>query len=94
MITSVLLVKKTIKARMYVIYLLAYNTGMREGEIAGLTWDCLNVDKKEISVHQQVIRADGKYQIVSLKQKHLIGKSQYQTNLSASYWSYRKTIGS
>lgn len=59
--------EKTIKARMYVIYLLAYNTGMREGEIAGLTWDCLNVDKKEISVHQQVIRADGKYQIVSPK---------------------------
>lgn len=59
--------EKTIKARMYVIYLLAYNTGMREGEIAGLTWNCLNVDKKEISVHQQVIRADGKYQIVSPK---------------------------
>lgn len=56
--------EKTIKARMYVIYLLAYNTGMREGEIAGLTWESLNIDKKEIEVHQQVIRADGKYQIV------------------------------
>lgn len=59
--------EKTIKARMYVIYLLAYSTGMREGEIAGLTWDSLNVDKKELLVHQQVIRAEGKYQIVSPK---------------------------
>lgn len=52
---------RTIKARMYAIYLTVYSTGIREGELAGLTWKALNKTSNTISINQQVIFVKGKY---------------------------------
>ncbi|AWK52242.1 site-specific integrase [Clostridium beijerinckii] len=39
----------------YVPLQIAFNTGMRAGEICGLTWDCIDLDKKKISVEKILI---------------------------------------
>lgn len=36
------------------IYLFALFTGMRESEIIGLTWDCINFDTGSINIHRQL----------------------------------------
>ena len=38
--------------RLYAAYFLAIHLGLRRGEIAGLTWDAINFEKKTISIHQ------------------------------------------
>ena len=45
-------------------------TGLREGEVIGLTWDCIDFDKQTITVFQQLQRErkkGGQYQFVPLK---------------------------
>lgn len=34
------------------VVLLAITTGMRQGEILGLTWDCIDLDRKVISLKE------------------------------------------
>lgn len=42
--------------RMEPLFLVALGTGLRRGELAALTWDCVNFDKREISVKGSVNR--------------------------------------
>lgn len=46
-------------------------TGLRKGELAGLTWDCVDFEKKELHIYQQYIYSKKKhlYQFQSLKNK-------------------------
>ena len=61
------------------IYIVTLFTGMREGEVLGLTWDCVDFDKGTITINKQlqkVRRGDGKYHLVSPKN----GKGRHITS--------------
>jgi len=47
-----LLYEASKKGRLYPIFVIALNTGMRIGEIIGLTWDCIDFEKGIIHVQQ------------------------------------------
>ena len=47
------------ESHLYMVYTIAINTGMRQGEILGLSWDGVNLDKKIIYV-MQTLSNDGK----------------------------------
>jgi integrase len=45
--------------RLFALWRLAATTGMRRGELAGLTWRCLDLDGARLSVEQQLIPTRG-----------------------------------
>lgn len=47
------------ESHLYMVYLIAINTGMRQGEILGLSWDGVNLDEGIIYV-KQTLSNDGK----------------------------------
>ncbi len=54
------------------IFHIAFFTGMREAEIVGLTWDCINFETNTIRVYRQYVRLDygprkGQYDFTPLK---------------------------
>jgi integrase len=42
--------------RLYALFRLALNLGMRQGELAGLTWDAVDLPRAELRVHRQLQR--------------------------------------
>lgn len=42
------------------VYLVTVFTGMREGEVLGLTWDCIDFDGGTVTIKQQLMRERGK----------------------------------
>jgi len=46
---------------------IAVHTGMRIGEITGLTWSCVDLEKKALRIEHQLQRINGKLQLKSLK---------------------------
>jgi len=53
--------------RLEALYVLALATGLRQGEVLGLTWADLDHDAGVLHVRQQVQRIDGKLQLTDLK---------------------------
>lgn len=54
------------------LYYVAMFTGMRQGEIIGLTWDCIDFQRGTIHLYRQLRREEkkgGKYRFTSLKNK-------------------------
>lgn len=45
--------------RVYIILLLAINTGARRGELCGITWDDIDVDESTVSINKQIVRDPG-----------------------------------
>src|SRR5207302_10790834 len=51
-----------------VLYVLALNLGMREGELLGLQWEAIDFANRTIRVHQQVQpNTDGKLELMDTK---------------------------
>lgn len=61
----------TVKGHRYEnVYLVTLFTGMRQGEVLGLTWDCIDFDNQTITIKQQLQRersGNGEYHLVSPK---------------------------
>lgn len=49
------------------LFIVALFTGMRQGELLGLTWDCVDFDTGVITVKHQLQRKDGRYYLQSPK---------------------------
>lgn len=49
------------------VYLVDLFTGMRQSEILGLTWDCIDFEASTIRIYRQLQLIDGHYQFGSLK---------------------------
>lgn len=45
--------EKLLKSKFYIVAYIAANTGLRCGEILGLTWDCIDEKKMSITVNKQ-----------------------------------------
>ncbi len=60
------------------VYIVTLFTGLREGEVLGLTWDCVDFRRGMITINKQLQRerkAKGEYQFLPTKN----GKSRYLT---------------
>ena len=53
--------------RYYIVYLLAFGSGMRRGEIAGLKWNDIDFKKKTITVQRSIVTVGGGIEIVGPK---------------------------
>lgn len=56
--------------RLEEMFIVTLFTGMREGEVCGLLWDCVDLDKGTITVNKQlqyVRKSKGKYRMISPK---------------------------
>lgn len=53
--------------RMEAFYLTGVMMGLRSGELLGLTWDCIDLDKRTLKVEKALQRIDHKYYLVSPK---------------------------
>nr|WP_302650607.1 site-specific integrase [uncultured Agathobaculum sp.] len=49
------------------VYIVDLFTGMRQGEILGLAWDCIDFDKGIITIYRQLQLIKGEYKFASLK---------------------------
>ena len=59
---------KEIQGHQYeLLYKVDLFTGMRQGEVLGLTWECVDFQKGTILVEKQLQKADGVYGLASLK---------------------------
>jgi len=53
--------------RLEALYVMAMGTGMRQGELLGLTWKCVDLDTGTATVRQQMQRINGKLTLVEPK---------------------------
>ena len=53
--------------RLEALYVMAMGTGMRQGELLGLTWKCVNLDTGTATVKQQMQRVNGTLTLVEPK---------------------------
>lgn len=51
----------------YTTWYLAAFTGMRQGEILGLKWDCVDFENKMLYIRRSLKRSDGDYELAELK---------------------------
>lgn len=49
------------------LYIVDLFTGMRQGEILGLTWDCVDFSNGTITIYRQLQKIEGEYKFTSLK---------------------------
>jgi integrase len=55
--------------RLGCLYTLALHSGLRQGELLGLTWDCVDLDIATLTVCKSLQRVDGRLQYVEPKSK-------------------------
>ena len=52
---------------LYPLILTAFRTGMRQGELLGLRWECVDFAKREIRVERSLSRSKGQYRLSAPK---------------------------
>lgn len=75
---------KEIRGHQYeLLYKVDLFTGMRQGEVLGLTWDCVDFQRGTVLVEKQLQKADGVYGLASLKndKSRLITPAPFVMNL-------------
>ena len=67
-----LLISEAKQRNLHTLMMIAWDTGIRLGELMGLTWHCVNLNKLTISIEQSVkrSRAKGVYLSSQLKSKY------------------------
>jgi integrase len=53
--------------RLAALFVLAIGTGLRQGELLGLAWEDLDLDRQQLHVRRELVRRGGKYQRAELK---------------------------
>ena len=53
--------------RLEALFLLAIGTGLRQGELLGLAWEDVDLEKGRLHVRRELVRRGGKYQRAELK---------------------------
>lgn len=84
----------TLSYLFYVVYLLAYETGMREGEIAALKWEDINLETNTVSVNANLMKRTHCLELSTPKSDagfRDIVISQALTDILAEYKSFCKT---
>lgn len=69
--------------RLYPLFVLAFDTGMRQGELFGLHWEDVDLEDRRVRIHQQVITVNNKPKLSSTKTKAgerviMIGQMAYE----------------
>lgn len=54
---------------LYLPLIISFNTGLRRGEVSGLTWDNIDFEEKTLTVNKQMIMKRNKFDITSPKTK-------------------------
>lgn len=54
---------------LYLPLIISFNTGLRRGEVSGLTWDNIDFDDKTLTVNKQIIMKKNTFDITSPKTK-------------------------
>lgn len=64
-----LLLRESAADRLHALYVLALVLGMRRGELLGLRWDAVNLDRETLTVERSLQRAGGELRLVEPKTK-------------------------
>lgn len=62
-----LLLRESAEDRLHALYVLALVLGMRRGEILGLRWDAVNLDRETLTVERALQRVGGELRLVKPK---------------------------
>lgn len=54
---------------LYLPLIISFNTGLRRGEVSGLTWDNIDFDNKTLTVNKQMIMKNKEFDVTSPKTK-------------------------
>lgn len=71
--TKYKLKRSSLKYRMLPLYCLAYETGIRDGELAALTWDCLDIENHTITVKKTIASDEVGHRVLSPVPKTING---------------------
>ena len=55
------------ESKHHALFYIALNTGMRRGELIGLTWEDIDLDKQKIEVKRQMVRTDNGLEFKEVK---------------------------
>jgi integrase len=53
--------------RLEALWVIAVTTGLRKGEVLGLRWDDIDLDRRQLRVNQQLQRVNGRLEVLPLK---------------------------
>lgn len=71
------------------LFLMAFTTGMRQGELFGLTWDCVDLYKRTVQIHQQAKDYRGRVTIKKPKTDAGFRSIQITSTLTDALRSHR-----
>ena len=74
------------------LFLLALDTGMRQGEVFGLAWSGVDLGVKEVSVAVSLGEVDGKRKVKSTKTKAGKRTIPFSDLTAQALWSHRKKL--
>lgn len=74
----------------YIPLLLGFHTGMRRGEVCGLTWDCVNLEEKTLKVNKTIINTYGGWQIGTPKTQSSYREISFGETLYRELKTHRK----